>query len=143
MVIVAGHITVEPQQRESYLAGCVRIVEQARRAVGCLDVAICADLVDPGRVNIFERWESQAALETFRSSGPDTEQRPAMLTVSVQEYDIADVRDVFGKVRNGSAGRTLLRPMRSAPRSGRIERRQTQREGNCDHETDDHRAGLR
>jgi quinol monooxygenase YgiN len=75
MVIVAGPITVEPQQRESDLAGCVRIVEQARRAVGCLDVAICADPVDPGRVNIFERWESQAALETFRSSGPDTEQR--------------------------------------------------------------------
>ena len=95
MVIVAGHITVEPQQRESYLAGCVRIVEQARRAVGCLDVAICADLV--GRVNIFERWESQTALETFRSSGPDTEQRPAMLTVSVQEYDIAEVRAVFGE----------------------------------------------
>ena len=55
MVIVAGHITVEPQQRKSYLAGCVRIVEQAHRAVGCLDVAICADLVDPGRGNIFER----------------------------------------------------------------------------------------
>ena len=36
-------------------------------------------------------------LETFRSSGPDTEQRPAMLTVSVQEYDIADVRPVFGE----------------------------------------------
>jgi hypothetical protein len=44
-----------------------------------------------------ERWASQAALETFHSSGPDTEQRPAMLTVSVQEYDIADVRSVFGK----------------------------------------------
>jgi quinol monooxygenase YgiN len=43
------------------------------------------DQVDPDRVNIFERWESQAALETFRSSGPDTETRPAMLTVSVQE----------------------------------------------------------
>src|SRR6266566_4919391 len=27
MVIVAGHITVESQQRKSYLAGCVRIVE--------------------------------------------------------------------------------------------------------------------
>jgi hypothetical protein len=40
---------------------------------------------------------SQAALETFRSSGPDTEQRRAMLTVSVQEYDIADVRAVFGE----------------------------------------------
>jgi quinol monooxygenase YgiN len=108
MVIVAGHITVEPQQRESYLAGCVRIVEQARRAVGCLDVAICADLVDPGRVNIFERWESQVALETFRSSGPDTEQRRATLTVSVHEYGIADVRAVFGEGAEQSAGRTLL-----------------------------------
>jgi len=97
MVIVAGHITVEPQQRESYLAGCVSIVEQARGAAGCLDVAITADLIEPGRVNIFERWESQAALEAFRSSGPSNEQRPAMLTVSVEEYDIADVRPLFGR----------------------------------------------
>ena len=29
--------------------------------------------------------------------GNDTERRPAKLTVSVQEYDIADVRPVFGK----------------------------------------------
>ncbi len=96
MVIVAGHITVEPQEREPYLADCVPVVEQARGAVGCLDFAICADLLVPGRVNIFERWESQAAVEAFRGSGPDTEQRSAMLTVSVQEYDIADVRPLFG-----------------------------------------------
>jgi hypothetical protein len=49
-----------------------------------------------GRINIFERWESQAARETFRSSGPDKEQRAAMLTVAVQEY-IADVRPAFGE----------------------------------------------
>ena len=94
-----GDITVEPQQRESYLAGCVRIVEQARRAVGCLDVAICADLVDPGRVDIFERLETQAALEPFRSRGPDAEQRLAMLKLSVQEYGIVDVRPCSGRVR--------------------------------------------
>ena len=99
MVIVAGHITVEPQQRESYLAGCVSIVEQARRAAGCLDVAITADLIDPGRVNIFERWESQAAVETFRGGGPSPsdDQRAAMLSASVAEYDIADVRPLFGE----------------------------------------------
>jgi quinol monooxygenase YgiN len=97
MVILAGHITVESQERESYLAGCVSIVEQARQAVGCLDVAISADLVDPGRVNIFERWESQSAVDAFRRSGPDDEQRPAMLTVSVEEYDVAGVRPLFGQ----------------------------------------------
>ena len=96
IVIVAGHVTVEPQQRESYLAGCVNIVEQAREAAGCLDVAITADLVDPGRVNIFERWESQAALEAFRRNGPPFEHGAAMLSVSVAEYDVAAVRPLFG-----------------------------------------------
>jgi quinol monooxygenase YgiN len=96
MVIVAGHITVEPQQRESYLAGCVSVVEQARGTAGCVDFAITADLIDPGRVNIFERWESQAALEAFRRSGPPFEHCAAMLSVSVAEYDVADVRPLFG-----------------------------------------------
>lgn len=99
MVIVAGHITVEPQQRESYLAGCVSVVERARGAAGCLDFAITADPTDPGRVNIFERWESQAALETDRSNSPGNELGAAMLSASVAEYDIADVRPLFGKGR--------------------------------------------
>jgi len=97
MVIVAGHITVEPQQRESYLAGCVSVVEQARGTAGCLDFAITADLLDPARINIFERWESQAAVETFRGSGPRGDQSAAMLSASVAEYDIADVRPLFGQ----------------------------------------------
>jgi quinol monooxygenase YgiN len=97
LVIVAGDMTVEPQQRDSYLAGCVSVVEKARGTAGCLDFAITADLIDPGRVNIFERWESQAAVETFRSSGPSNEQLPAMLSASVAEYDIADVRLLFGE----------------------------------------------
>ena len=106
MVIVAGHITVEPQQRESYLAGLWRIVEQARRAVGCLDVAICADWSTP-RVNIFERWESQAALGTFRSSGRDTEQRRAMLTVSVQEYGEINAAVRWDRTTTNTARREL------------------------------------
>jgi quinol monooxygenase YgiN len=99
MVIVAGHIAVEPQQRESYLAGCVSIVERARGAAGCLDFAITADLIDPGRVNLFERWESQAAVKTFRRRGPSNKQRAATLSASVAEYDVADVRPLFEKVR--------------------------------------------
>ena len=73
------------------------VVEQARGAAGCLDFAITADLIDSGRVNIFERWESQAAVETFRSSGPSDKQSAAMLSASVAEYDIADVRSLFGE----------------------------------------------
>jgi quinol monooxygenase YgiN len=97
MVIVGGHITVEHEQRESYLAGCVSVVEKARRADDCLDFAITADLLDPGRVNLFERWESQAAVKAFRRSAPRNKQGAATLSASVAEFDIADVRPVFGK----------------------------------------------
>lgn len=92
MVIVAGHLVVDPSQRESYLADCIPVVEQARQVPGCLDFAISADLLHPGRINILERWESQAAVEAFRGSGPSDDQSAAMLAASVAEYDVADVR---------------------------------------------------
>ena len=92
MVIVVGHLVVDPLQRESYLSADVGVVEKARRAPGCLDFAITTDLVDPGRIDVFERWESQAAVEAFRGSGPSEEQGAALLSASVAEYDVADVR---------------------------------------------------
>jgi quinol monooxygenase YgiN len=85
MVIVAGHIVVDPEGRERYLSGCVDVVEQARGAPGCLDFAITADLTDPGRIVIFERWESREAVEAFRGSGPSDEQGAAILSASVAE----------------------------------------------------------
>ncbi|HEY6424904.1 MAG TPA: antibiotic biosynthesis monooxygenase family protein [Pseudonocardiaceae bacterium] len=94
MVIVAGHIVVHPDQRESYLADCVSVVKQARCAPGCLDFTIAADLVDPDRIDIFERWESQADVEAFRGSGPSDEQGSATLSALVAEYDVAGVRFV-------------------------------------------------
>jgi quinol monooxygenase YgiN len=94
MLIVAGRILVNPAQRESYLTDCVSVVEEARCAPGCLDFSITADLVDARRINIFERWETQAAVKVFRGSGPSKEQSAAMLAASVAEYDVADVRSL-------------------------------------------------
>jgi quinol monooxygenase YgiN len=104
MVIVAGHVTVDPEQRESYLAGSMSVVEKARQADGCLDFAITADLLDPGRVNLFELWESQEAVKVYRRRAPRNKQRAAMLSVSVAEYDIADARPLFGKAKRDPAG---------------------------------------
>jgi quinol monooxygenase YgiN len=95
MVIVAGHIVVDPQQRDDYLSGCVEVVRQARRTAGCLDFALSPDLLEPGRVNIFERWESQAAVEAFRGSGPSDDQGAAIVAASVAEYDVVDERTLM------------------------------------------------
>lgn len=82
------------QPGENATACCADVVEQARRAPGCLDFAITADLIDPGRINIFERWETQEAVRVFRGSGPGEEQSTAMLAASVAEYDVADIRSL-------------------------------------------------
>lgn len=97
MVIVAGHTTVDPEQREAYIAAFVSVVEKARGAAGCLDFAMGADAIDPGRVNLFERWESRAAVNAFRRSATRHQPGAAMLSASVAEYDIADVRPLFRK----------------------------------------------
>jgi quinol monooxygenase YgiN len=94
VVIVAGHIVVAPEDRDDYLSGCVEVVRQARLTPGCLDFSLSADLLEPGRVNIFERWESQAAVEAFRGSGPSDEQGAAIQAASVAEYDVVDERSL-------------------------------------------------
>ncbi len=96
MLFIAGHTEVDPDDRDEAVPLMRDPVTRARDAPGCLDVAVTADLIDPGRVNIFERRESQEALETFRGSGPGNKQGAAMLSASVAEYDVADVRPLFG-----------------------------------------------
>ena len=70
------------------------MVKHAHQAPGCLDYALTADLLDSGRVNIFERWESLVAVESFRGSGPSDEQNTSILSASVAEYDVANIRSL-------------------------------------------------
>jgi quinol monooxygenase YgiN len=79
--------------------GCIRSCEggprgDCRRTPGCLDFSLSADLLEPGRINIFERWESVAAVEAFRGSGTSDEQSAAILAASVAEYDARDERSL-------------------------------------------------
>jgi hypothetical protein len=68
------------------------VVEQARSPTGCQDFTISADLVDPARINIFERREPRAAVEAFRGSGPSDEQGAAIVSASLAEYGVASTR---------------------------------------------------
>ena len=105
MVIVAGHVVVDPEQRDDYLSGCVEVVRQARRTAGCLDFSLSADLLDPGRVNIFERWESVAAVEAFRGSGPSDEQGAAILAAigrRVRRRRRANPHVIAGQISRGT-----------------------------------------
>ncbi len=69
--------------------------QRARQAPGCLDVAITADPVDPGRVNNFERWETWDAIEAWRkrAHAPDTGIEIGEMDVTA--YEVASTRPPF------------------------------------------------
>ena len=90
MIIVAGAVVVDPEGRDAYLEGCVSVVAAARRAQGCLDFALSPDLVEPGRINVYERWSSEEDLHRFRGSGPDDGQIAALLKVDVNDYAVLE-----------------------------------------------------
>ncbi|WP_432056177.1 putative quinol monooxygenase [Streptomyces sp. bgisy022] len=87
MIIIAGRLRVDAAERDAYVAGCAEVVAQARTTTGCLDFALSADPVEPDRVNVYERWESEEALARFRGSGPDTGQ-----TALIREADVSTYR---------------------------------------------------
>jgi quinol monooxygenase YgiN len=88
VIVVAGSLRVDAEARDGYLDGCREVVAAAREAPGCLDFAISADLLEPGRINVFERWESTEALERFRGEGPPGDQLAQLLEIRVSEYEI-------------------------------------------------------
>jgi quinol monooxygenase YgiN len=96
MIIVAGSLHLDAMDRDRYLAAVSDVARQARAAQGCLDFVQAADPIDPERINIFERWESDADLERFRTSGEPGEEEPAVPPVGaahVRKYRIAAVED--------------------------------------------------
>ena len=94
MVIVSGVFEVEPSERDDYLAGRVDAMRRSRAEDGCLEYVFAADPVDPGRIILYERWASQAALDAHlagmrewpRPEGPQV--RPKSATI--HRYDASN-----------------------------------------------------
>ena len=89
MLIVAGWLQVDPDDRDGYLAGCTEVVRLARAAPGCHDFALSADPLDPARINVYERWTSDEDLLAFRGSGPDAGQTAQIRGADVVKYRIS------------------------------------------------------
>jgi quinol monooxygenase YgiN len=88
MIVVAGHLQVAPQHRTDYLESCHEVVALARATPGCLDFALSADLLEPGRINIFERWETVEDVEAFRGAGPEGPDAAAIISADVEQYEV-------------------------------------------------------
>ena len=89
MIIVSGRIYVRPGARQSFLTSSAEAVAQARRAPGCRDFVVAADPLDPDRVNVYEEWESEEALLTFRGDGPEQDLSSSVVRADVSRHVVS------------------------------------------------------
>jgi quinol monooxygenase YgiN len=93
MLIIAGTLFVDSDDREAFLTANADVVGQAREAPGCLDFVQAADPLDPSRINIFERWESEDLLLAFRGAGQPESDSPPIRSANVKRYVISAVEE--------------------------------------------------
>jgi quinol monooxygenase YgiN len=95
VLILAGEFEVDPDNREAFLASRTDVMRTSRSEPGCLEYAMSADPVDPARVLLFERWESQEHLDAhlagLRARGSQGDQIAPRRMVAVI-YDVAGER---------------------------------------------------
>ena len=90
MIIIAGTLRVDPDDRAAYLDVASVATALARSTPGCFDFAQSADPLEDDRINIFERWETDAQLEAFRAVPGDGEV-PPIRSADVQRYRVSSV----------------------------------------------------
>ena len=89
MIIVSGRLYVRPGSREEFLRTSSNAIALARASHGCRDFVVAADPIEPDRVNVYEEWESEEALLTFRGSGPDQDLASSIVRANVSRHMVA------------------------------------------------------
>jgi quinol monooxygenase YgiN len=89
VIIVSGSIHVRTGERDAFLASSRDAVIQARATKGCLDFVVAGDPIEADRVNVYEEWESEAALMAFRGAGPGNDLTSVIVRAGVRRHRIA------------------------------------------------------
>lgn len=100
MVILQGAFTLNPEDRDRFIAASIEGMEASRAEDGCLEYVMAADPVDPARVVLAERWESNEHLQRHlenigarrSASGGQVPDRPAPLSQEITVYDVSGTR---------------------------------------------------
>jgi quinol monooxygenase YgiN len=98
-LIVAGTVRVPPQNLDRLRPHMARMMAASRAEDGCHAYGYAEDVSEPGLIHVFERWESQAALDTHFKTPHMAEWRAAWPGFGVSErrlfaYEVASEREL-------------------------------------------------
>ena len=61
-VVIAGTVDVAPEKRDQAIRDAKPLIDEALGEPGCLAYEWTFDPFQPGRIHVFEEWESEATL---------------------------------------------------------------------------------
>lgn len=100
MLIVAGTVTIDPAKREEAIPAALEMMKETHKEAGNLAYNFAADISDPAVFHIYERWESQQALDAHFAT-PHMAKFQGMLgqlgvkDLSVRKYEISGEGPLF------------------------------------------------
>ena len=92
IIIIAGTVDVEPEQRDAALEAGRPHMEATRAQKGCLDYVWSADSLVAGRIYVYERWESEADLKAHFDGPHYRNMRDAIGAHGLRSADVAKYR---------------------------------------------------
>jgi quinol monooxygenase YgiN len=94
MIIVAGYFRVAPADRAAFLEHRRASMLRSRGEKGCHAYAMSPDPLDPGLVNLYERWETEEDLAAHAAANRANPRPPdgfEVLESELLRYEIAKV----------------------------------------------------
>lgn len=62
MIVISGTFTMEPADRDKFLEAAKAVMAPTLQEEGCHAYSFTPDIVDPGVVHLFEKWDGEASL---------------------------------------------------------------------------------
>ncbi len=88
MIVVAGTVTFDAAHQRTVIAAANRVAEITRTEEGCISYEFFADLNRPGRMLVFEEWETEEALDAHLVTAHLAEFRGALAAAGATGRDI-------------------------------------------------------
>lgn len=88
MIIVAGTVRIDPENKDAYLDAAKVMIEATRAEAGCITYSFAFDVADKGLVRVFEEWESRAHLEAHFQVDHMGQWRAALAKIGILSKDL-------------------------------------------------------
>ncbi|MEM9050399.1 MAG: putative quinol monooxygenase [Pseudomonadota bacterium] len=99
MIVVTGEIEIDPAQIETLRAAAITMMEETAKEAGCEFYRFYQDLEHPGRLRVYEEWESEAHLQAHMETAHMAVWRSALAEIDIKSRKI--------QVLTGAAARAL------------------------------------